>query len=110
MPTKIDKSELSSPYYQYGTDAQYRRFIRTLPCCICGQFREWLHGDGVSQSAHVRIGGNGGIAKKPPYSAVPLCGECHRQQHQHGHTYFGSDEFWLKLRDKYLAMWIKRKI
>lgn len=45
---KESKEEVSSPWYKFGTDAQFRRFIRGLPCCICGVFRAWI--DGVGQS------------------------------------------------------------
>jgi hypothetical protein len=102
------RDEQASPWYKFGTDKQFRAFIRTLPCCICGQFREWLHGQGVSQAAHVRLNGRGGTAYKPPYSSVPCCGACHSTQHEKGHTYFGNDDFWLQLVDKYLKLWAGR--
>jgi hypothetical protein len=102
------RDEQASPWYTFGTDKQYRAFIRTLPCCICGQFREWVDGIGKSQSAHVLLGGKGGKGYKPPFSAVPMCYKCHHEQHQYGHTYFGSLEFWLQLVEKYLKLWAGR--
>jgi hypothetical protein len=101
------RDEQASPWYKFGTDKAYRAFIRTLPCCICGQFREWLHGQGVSQAAHVRLGGRGGTAYKPPYSAVPLCDRCHKTQHE-SHENMGGKDFWLHLANKYLTMWANR--
>jgi hypothetical protein len=102
------RDEQASPWYKFGTDKQFRAFIRTLPCCICGVFRAWVDGIGVSEAAHVRLGGNGGIAYKPPYSAVPMCRHCHSSQHQHGHSHLGSVDFWLQLVKKYLTMWANR--
>ena len=50
-------------------DADYRAWIRTLPCCACGI-------EGRSEAAHT--GNDGGMSMKASdYSCVPLCPECH---------------------------------
>ena len=62
-------------------DAKHLDFIRSLPCCICGE-------DTTVEAAHIRSASieNGklhtGMAEKPSDKwAVPLCGNHHRQQH-----------------------------
>lgn len=106
---KESKEEVGSPWYKFGTDAQFRRFIRGLPCCICGVFRAWVDGVGQSEAAHVRLGGRGGTAYKPPFSAVPMCRLCHHRQTVETHEVFGSKDFWLQLVEKYLRLWANRE-
>jgi hypothetical protein len=62
---------------------KHRNFIRQLPCVVCGK--------GGVQVAHIRYSevragkANSGIGAKPLDGfTVPLCPECHRDQHQHG--------------------------
>lgn len=59
-------------------------FIRSLPCCICGNNIE-------TEAAHIRMADRTiakdmtGIATKPhDYFTVPLCGRHHREQHDTG--------------------------
>lgn len=77
-------------------DERYLRFLRTLPCCVCGR-------RGPSDAAHIRMSPPG-IGKRPTgggekphdHFAVPLCRPvlgvsrgCHAEQHT------GSEEaFW----------------
>ncbi|PZQ45019.1 MAG: hypothetical protein DI551_08720 [Micavibrio aeruginosavorus] len=62
-------------------DAKHLAFIRKLYCCSCG-------GTG-SQAAHIRIGTDGGAGLKPSDRyTVPLCGDCHRRQHEIGERSF----------------------
>ena len=50
-------------------DAEYRSWIRTLPCAACGSFCQ-------VEAAHT--GSDGGMAQKASdYSCVPLCRNCH---------------------------------
>ena len=58
------------------------KFIRSLPCIVCGD-------NTSTEAAHVRMSDPRigkditGIGIKPhDYFVVPLCGECHRRQHQ----------------------------
>lgn len=85
---------------------EFLAWLRKQPCCICGQYKEWLHGSGRSQAAHVRLGGRGALADKPLFSAVPLCNEDHGLQHQHSHEAFGNKEVWLNLADSFLRYWM----
>lgn len=57
-------------------------FIRGLPCLICGN-------DIETQAAHIRYGDRSagkrqtGMGEKPDDSfTIPLCGNCHRNQHR----------------------------
>lgn len=57
-------------------------FIRALPCVRCNN-------PAPNQSAHVRIGNDGGMGLKPSDRyTVPLCGEHHSQQHNVGEVTF----------------------
>jgi hypothetical protein len=72
-------------------DNKHLQFIRSLPCCICGD-------DTATEAAHIRTASleNGkphtGMAEKPSDKwAVPLCGKHHREQHA-----FGNELEWWK--------------
>ncbi|MEE7442648.1 hypothetical protein MOR12E_28755 [Methylobacterium oryzae] len=65
-------------------DPSHLRFIRSLPCCACYR--------AGAQAAHVRRGGGGGMGLKPPDNCcVPLCADCHREQHNRGEVSFWKD-------------------
>jgi hypothetical protein len=56
-------------------------FIRSLPCLVCGD-------NTSTEAAHIRMADlragkqSTGMAQKPhDRFTVPLCGECHRKQH-----------------------------
>lgn len=54
----------------------YLRWVRTLPCCVCG---------GLAEAAHhlIGVGGMGGMGTKAPDSqAMPVCSGCHRKIHE----------------------------
>lgn len=54
--------------------ASYRRFVADHPCCMCG--------DPGQVSHHIRTGGMGGTAVKPPdWMCAPLCNACHMAIH-----------------------------
>ncbi len=62
-------------------DNKHLDYIRSLPCCICGE-------ETTVEAAHIRTGSiehekdNTGKAEKPSDKwAVPLCGRHHREQH-----------------------------
>ena len=62
-------------------DEKHLDYIRSLPCCICGD-------DTTVEAAHIRTGSishdkpHTGMAEKPSDKwAVPLCGKHHREQH-----------------------------
>lgn len=63
------------------TDADHLAFVRSLPCCVCGN-------DIETEAAHVRFADprvakrQTGKGEKPSDEwSVPLCGQCHRRQH-----------------------------
>lgn len=74
--------------------ASHLDFIRSLPCCVCGNNIE-------TEAAHIRMS-DGSIAKpmtgnstKPDdYYTVPLCSAHHRAQHAHG-----NERDWWKLME-----------
>jgi hypothetical protein len=70
------------------SDPVYLAQIRMLPCLGCN--------DEPSEAAHVRMQSglhnkHGGMGKKPHDKyAVPLCPDCHREQHRIGERAFWS--------------------
>jgi hypothetical protein len=70
------------------SDPVYLAQIRMLPCLGCN--------DEPSEAAHVRMQSgahnkHGGMSKKPHDKwAVPLCRDCHREQHRIGERAFWS--------------------
>ena len=83
-------------------DAKHLDFIRSLPCCICGNIN--------TEAAHIRVGSishgkrETGMAEKPSDKwTVPLCNSHHREQHDAGNELvwwagYGLDPFMLALR------------
>src|SRR6516162_10804417 len=66
---------------------QHLVFVCQLPCVACGKAAP-------SEAAHVRIGTDGGVGRKPgDRYAVPLCAACHAKQHR-----IGELTFWSALR------------
>lgn len=64
------------------TDAQHLDFVRSLPCAVCGD-------NTSTEAAHLRSGElkygkeqTGGAQKPSDRWVNPLCGRCHREQHQ----------------------------
>lgn len=63
-------------------DARHLDFIRSLPCCICGD-------NTATEAAHIRTEHRGhgkrytGMQEKPSDAwTVPLCNKHHREQHE----------------------------
>lgn len=65
-------------------DQAFRKWIRTQPSCLSGNFSEHVNGEGRCIAAHVRRAGQSGTAYKAMFSCVPMTDEEHRFQHQHG--------------------------
>jgi len=78
-------------------------FIRSLPCCICGD-------NTSTEAAHIRAGSinhdkrSTGMQEKPSDRwTVPLCGEHHREQHAAGNEIawwasYGKDPFMIAIK------------
>jgi hypothetical protein len=73
-------------------DEAHLKFIRTLPCCVCGD-------DTTTEAAHVRMADrsiakpmSGMQTKCDDRFAVPLCGGHHREQHAES-----EHQWWLNL-------------
>ena len=65
-------------------DARHLDFIRSLPCCICGD-------NTSTEAAHIRSGSDdhgkrptGGGEKSSDKWTVPLCNRHHTEQHKAG--------------------------
>lgn len=82
-------------------DEKHLDYIRSLPCCICGE-------DTTVEAAHIRMGSikHGknptGLQEKPDDRwAVPMCGKHHRLQHtvneQHFWDSYGLNPFEIAL-------------
>jgi hypothetical protein len=72
-------------------DEKHLRFIRSLPCCICGAID--------TEAAHLRIGSinhgkreTGGGERPSDIWCLPLCNQHHREQHDTGSEL----KFWAK--------------
>lgn len=70
-------------------DAKHLDYIRSLPCCICGE-------NTTVEAAHIRTGSSEhgkpitGMQEKPSDAwCLPLCGLHHREQHT-----MNEMEFW----------------
>jgi phage terminase large subunit GpA-like protein len=73
IPRKPPASERRGP----ARDADYRRWVRTLPCLAC-------HSRQSIEAAHT--GQDGGMSMKASdYSCIPLCSNCHTQGPQSYH-------------------------
>jgi len=83
-------------------DKRHLDFIRSLPCCICGD-------NTTTEAAHIRTGSlqhgkrSTGMQEKPSDKwTVPLCGKHHREQHNTGDElkfwdFHGKDPFMIAL-------------
>lgn len=90
-----------------GTDDEYLEWCRNQKCAHCSKAPRWEMDTFVrSEAAHVRRVANGaGTAIKPPYSAIPLCSGCHKEQHQHGEGAIGGKDLVDKLRLDHVKRW-----
>lgn len=69
-------------------DEKHLEFVRSLPCLVCGD-------NTSTEAAHVRYGWRKaakrdvGKSEKPDDKwTLPLCGRCHRTQHDEGERMF----------------------
>jgi len=92
------KSERESPWFKYGTDADYQKFCRTLPSAYSNSRDNIVY-------AHYRTAQNSGIGIKPPYSGIPLTWAEHTLQHQIGQYSLMSRERWEFLVQLHLEKW-----
>ena len=84
------------------TDRPFLDWLKTLACCFC-------HRPPPGDPGHVRLGGRSAMGRKPLFSAVPLCRECHTIQHSKGHSALMPTEKWLELADHYYGLWLQRE-
>lgn len=67
-----------------GTEDDYEKWLQKQPCCVTGKFhKDETTGEQRCEVAHVRsVNWGAGIAKKPPYYAIPLVHKVHQAQHE----------------------------
>lgn len=86
-------------WQQVGSDADYLAWVRDQHCAYCGT-------ETGIDPAHVRrIASGAGTAVKPEYSAIPLCRQHHRLQHDHGESAVGGKEWCDKQRIQHVEQW-----
>lgn len=65
-------------------DKKHLSFIRKLNCAVCGMW--------PTEACHIRKFGDGGMGMKPSDSrCIPMCHECHAEQHRIGEEKFFGD-------------------
>lgn len=75
---KHGKDEMAHPAFQYGTDAQFLKWVSTQPS-IFGGWNQTNPNRNIP--CHVRrIHCGAGMGIKPPFSAVPMTDEQHKLQ------------------------------
>ena len=78
-----------------GVDAELLQWCRRQRCWHCDQVDMTEGGVEFVQAAHVRrVADGSGTSRKPPYSAIPLCSNCHSIQHAVGESGLAPDEWW----------------
>lgn len=98
MPKRIPKSERESLWFEFGTDAEFQHFCRTLPSCVSGKSQNVIF-------AHYRTATNSGTGIKPPFSGVPMTYAEHQHQHQIGQYSFKPREWWEAQVERHLNLW-----
>jgi len=89
-----------------GTDEEFLTWVRQQKSAYSGKFSMFIDGVGSCVAAHVRHVEHGsGTAIKPPFSAIPLTDDEHREAHQKGDSVLGDREWWDKKRIKYVSQW-----
>ena len=91
-----------------GTNHEYLEWVKRQKSAYSGEFSEhhMETGEAFCIPAHVRRVEHGsGTAIKPPYSAIPLTDREHKLSHQNGDGAVGTEEWWQKMRIKYVSTW-----
>ncbi len=89
-PARIAKKPLKHGRTKVNDREQpwHQKWIRTLTCLGCGASPQ----KATIECAHVRNGTDGGTGLKPSDRfTVPLCSDCHREQHNVGEVTFWGD-------------------
>jgi hypothetical protein len=75
-PVRRSDAPRSTDLKPIGPDEDYIDYVRNSPCCVCGQPSTEA---GKSNAAHFPVTRGAGAPKD---WVIPLCGECHHEQHQ----------------------------
>lgn len=95
---KHGKGERESPWFQFGTDEDYKAWCRLQRSAYSGKSFEVVY-------AHYRTANNAGIALKPPYSGLPLTRQEHDLQHRIGQYNFRHKQWWEDNVKSHLERW-----
>jgi hypothetical protein len=93
-----------------GTDAEYREWIQRQPSAYSDQFSEFTDKGARCEAAHVRRAGESGTGHKAEYACIPLNHAEHQLQHQKGESALGGQEWFDKMRAKYVAEWAHMRL
>lgn len=86
-----------------GTDKNFLNWLKTRPCAAV---EDEAMCDGDVVPAHVRrVASGAGTARKPEYSAIPLCAAHHALQHTKGESALGGKEWFDRQRVEHLHAW-----
>lgn len=66
------------PKPQTMRSEKYKKFIRSMPCIVCGRT--------PSEHSHEPLNGHGMGCKGPDNESLPLCYECHRTGKRNRHN------------------------
>ena len=94
-----------------GTDEELLEWCRRQTCWHCDKVDMNDEGHPYVQAAHVRrVWRGSGVARKPPFSAIPLCNACHSIQHAVGETGLAPQEWWEAKAAQVREMWGHEKL
>lgn len=98
----MGKAERESPWFQFGTDEQYKAWCRKRPSAYSGKNENVVY-------AHYRTAANSGVGMKPPFSGIPLTFTEHNLQHRVGQYSFMERERWEYLVNQHLRLWAESR-
>lgn len=95
---KYGKSERESPWFQYGTDEDYKAWCRKQRSAYSAKTGDIVY-------AHYRTAANSGTGMKPPFSGLPLTMQEHQMQHRIGQYNFRHKTWWEDNVREHLERW-----
>lgn len=110
---KFAKSLVASGFFKspdvwkgIGTDKAFLAWVRQQKSALSGVYGEYIDDVGFCVPAHVRrVDLGSGTAIKPEYAAIPLTDKEHKRAHQHGDSEIGDEDWWRRMRIKYVEKW-----
>ena len=104
MSKKPGKEEKAHWAFEYGTDAEYLRWVTFQPSCVDGSFNQWQDGVGRNIACHVRqVNRGAGTGIKPPFSAIPMTHEQHLDEERY------RIEWRVEQAEEHLRRWVESR-